>query len=225
MKILAMVTMAATATAWAGETGAALERKVAVYMDPNGYGMEIRAAQRLASKTTGQKITVYLRNEASVPSPILARARTLASEMFAGVGVQIDWRPGQRADSELLRERAIAVCLTLDTSSELRTTVGAFATPSEGLHITVLYQHLAWSLAKPGLAPALLAHVLVHEITHLLEGIARHSESGIMKANWTSSDYYDMQTKTLPFASEDVELIHLGLAQRRPGNGKINFEK
>jgi hypothetical protein len=94
MKILAMVTMAATATASAGEIGAALERKVAVYMDPNAYGMEIRAAQRLTPKTTGQKITVYLQNEASVPSPMLSRARTLASEMFAGVGVQIDWRAG-----------------------------------------------------------------------------------------------------------------------------------
>jgi hypothetical protein len=224
MKILAIM-VAAAATAWAGETGSALERKVAVYMDPSGYGLEIPAAQRLTSKTTGQKITVYLQNEASVPSPILSRARTLASRMLAGVGVQIDWRAGQRADSELLRERAIAVRLTLDSPGELKTTVGAFATPSEGVHITVLYQHLAWSLAKPGLAPALLAHVLVHEIAHLLEGIARHSESGIMKANWTSGDYYDMQTKTLPFASEDIELIHLGLAQRRPGKGKINFEK
>ena len=37
-----------------------------------------------------------------------------------------------------------------------------------------------------------------------------------MKAYWTPGDYYDMQKKTLPFASEDVELIHLGQAQRQP---------
>jgi len=75
------------------------------------------------------------------------------------------------------------------------------------------------------LAPALLAHVLVHEITHILEGVARHSETGIMKANWTLRDYYDMQTKTLQFASEDVELIHRGLAQRRSGVGKVALEQ
>jgi hypothetical protein len=27
-----------------------------------------------------------------------------------------------------------------------------------------------------------LAHVLVHEITHILQGIDRHSESGVMKS-------------------------------------------
>jgi hypothetical protein len=165
-------------------------------------------------RTTGDKVTVYIENEANVPSPVLSRARTLAAEMFSGVGVRIEWRAGQRTEFQLLREGAIAVRLTLDTPSQFKTTVGAYAVPSEGVHITVLYEHFAWSLAKPSLAPALLAHVLVHEITHILEGEARHSVTGIMKANWTSADYYDMQTKTLPFASEDVDLIHRGLAQR-----------
>jgi len=172
-----------------------------------------------------EKVTVYLENDANIPAPLLSRSRTLANEMFAHVGVRINWRPGQRAESQLLREGAIAVRLTLDTPDEFKTSVGAFATPSEGVHITVLYEHLAWSLAKPGLAPALLAHVLVHEITHILEGVARHSATGIMKANWTSADYYDMQTKTLPFASEDVELIHRGLAQRSQRAGKVAPER
>jgi hypothetical protein len=145
--------------------------------------------------------------------------------MFAGVDVRIEWRAGQREESQLLREGAIAVRLTLDTPDKFRTSVGAFAMPSEGVHITVLYEHLAWSLAKPALASPLLAHVLVHEITHILEGVARHSETGIMKANWTSGDYYDMQTKTLPFASEDVELIHRGLAQRHARVGKVALEQ
>ena len=164
-------------------------------------------------------------NDANVPSPVLSRARTLAAEMFAGVGVRIEWRAGQRSGSQLLREGAIAVRLTLDTPDEFKTSVGAFATPSEGIHITVLYEHLAWSLAKPGLAPALLAHVLVHEITHILEGVARHSATGIMKANWTSGDYYDMQTKTLAFASEDIELIHRGLTQRHSHSEKVALEQ
>ena len=227
MKILGLIAMTAISatTVFPGETGPARERKVTVCMDPSADGRGIRAAQRLASRTTGQMVTVYLQNEASVPYPMLSRARTLAAEMFAGVGVQIDWRAGQRAESQLLREGAIAVRLTLDTPDEFKSTVGAFATPSEGVHITVLYQHLAWSLAKPGLAPALLAHVLVHEITHILEGIARHSETGIMKANWTSGDYYDMQTKTLAFASEDIELIHRGLTQRHSHSEKVALEQ
>jgi hypothetical protein len=167
-------------------------------------------------RTKEEKVTVYMENDANVPSPVLSRARTLAAEMFGGAGVRVEWRVGRRSESQLLQERAIAVRVTLDTPGEFKSSVGAYAVPSEGVHITVLYEHLAWSLAKPSLAPALLAHVLVHEIAHILEGTARHSVTGIMKANWTSADYYDMQTKTLPFASEDVDLIHRGLAQRYP---------
>jgi len=181
----------------------------------------VLAAGSVGAAQPKERVTVYVENDANVPSPVLSRARTLAAEMFGGVGVRIEWRAGQRPDSQLLQERAIAVRLTLDTPDKFKSSVGAYAVPSEGVHVTVLYQHLAWSLAKPSLAPALLAHVLVHEIAHILEGIARHSVTGVMKANWTSSDYYEMQTKALPFTSEDIELIHSGLAQRKVqgGNG------
>jgi hypothetical protein len=73
--------------------------------------------------------------------------------------------------------------------------------------------------------PCILQHVLVHEITHILEGVARHSETGVMKAKWTLGDFYDMQTKTLPFASEDVDLIYRGLAQRRSRVGKATLKQ
>jgi hypothetical protein len=191
---------------------------------PMMVAMAVVTGMSARARTAEQKVTIYLENNADIPSPVLSRARTLAAEMFAGVGVRIEWRAGQRSKSQLLRERAIAVLLTFNTPEQFKPSVAALAAPSEGVHITVLYEHLAWSLAKPGLAPALLAHVLVHEITHILEGVARHSATGIMKANWTSGDYYDMQTKTLPFASEDIELIHRGLAQRQARAGKVGLE-
>lgn len=160
------------------------------------------------------KVTVYVKNDANIPSPLLSRAQTVAANMFSSIGVKIDWRAGMRPDAQLVREHAISVRLTLEDPQGFKPSVGAFTAPSEGIHITVLYNRLIWSLAKPSLAPALLAHVLVHEITHILEGVARHTATGIMKANWTSSDYYAMETNTLPFASEDVELIHQNLARR-----------
>jgi hypothetical protein len=60
-----------------------------------------------------------------------------------------------------------------------------------------------------------LAHVLVHEITHVLEGIDRHSATGIMKAHWNYNDYLEMRRKPLPFAHEDVNLIYDGLKAPR----------
>jgi hypothetical protein len=63
----------------------------------------------------------------------------------------------------------------------------------------------------------LLAHVLVHEITHILQGTEQHSGSGIMKAVWTHQDHLQMLTGALPFTPQDVEMIHRGLAARASG--------
>jgi hypothetical protein len=58
------------------------------------------------------------------------------------------------------------------------------------------------------------AHVIVHEITHILQGVARHSETGIMKATWTRDDFMRMQTTPLAFSADDIEMIHLGMLRR-----------
>jgi len=42
---------------------------------------------------------------------------------------------------------------------------------------------------------------MVHEITHILEGMNHHSASGVMKAAWASHDYFLMSGGPLPFAA------------------------
>jgi hypothetical protein len=59
-----------------------------------------------------------------------------------------------------------------------------------------------------------LAHVIVHEVTHVLQGVSGHSDSGIMKAWWTPKDYEQMEWAPLPFTANDIALIQLGLAKR-----------
>jgi hypothetical protein len=39
------------------------------------------------------------------------------------------------------------------------------------------------------LAGVLLGHVMAHELGHVLEGISRHSDSGLMKAHWDDHDF------------------------------------
>ena len=62
--------------------------------------------------------------------------------------------------------------------------------------------------------------MLVHEITHILQGVMHHSESGIMKPHWDSTDLFEMGRKPLAFAEEDVRLIRLGLDWRRSQPGR-----
>jgi hypothetical protein len=89
----------------------------------------------------------------------------------------------------------------------------AYALPYEGTHIVVFYDRVQ-HVSTPSGRPSLLAHVLVHEITHILQGMPRHSGEGIMKANWDARDYSAMTWKPLVFTSEDIDLIHNGLARR-----------
>ena len=65
--------------------------------------------------------------------------------------------------------------------------------------------------------------MLVHEITHILQGIDRHSVGGIMKAVGTSSDYTQMKRCQLWFTARDVEMIHNRFAARaaRPTAGTL----
>jgi len=57
----------------------------------------------------------------------------------------------------------------------------------------------------------LLAHVLIHEITHVLQGVAPAPPDGIMKARWSGDDYDEMFSHGLALSAEDVRLIRNGM--------------
>ena len=80
----------------------------------------------------------------------------------------------------------------------------------------VLYDRLK-SGTERSLVPRLLSYVMAHEITHILQGVARHSSTGIMKANWDRTDYFNMGANHLGFTKEDIHLIYLGLDTPQTG--------
>jgi hypothetical protein len=88
----------------------------------------------------------------------------------------------------------------------------AYALPYEGAHSRVFYDRIA--ARGNALMPHLLAHVLVHEITHILQGVTWHSGQGVMKAQWNQQDFHLMLGRSLEFASLDIDLIHDGIAKR-----------
>ncbi|MCX6629969.1 MAG: hypothetical protein NTW28_20320 [Candidatus Solibacter sp.] len=82
--------------------------------------------------------------------------------------------------------------------------------------ITVLHHRVRATAAAAGVEDfRLTAHVLVHEIAHVLQRIDRHSDSGVMKAHWSQADYEVMARKPLPLAAEDIILIRRGLEGAR----------
>jgi len=157
---------------------------------------------------TSSAVTICMK--LGVDGPPLTRAEQLASKMFAEIGVAIEW--SQRGDC-YLRMAAIVITLSYETPATEYPGTYAFAKPYEGTHIVVFWDRVKHKVPPPR-APILMAHVLVHEVTHILQGIHRHSETGVMKAAWSDDDLFRMGKKPLEFTEQDVVLIHLGIAAR-----------
>ena len=78
-------------------------------------------------------------------------------------------------------------------------------------HIVIFFDRIetmqdAWTV---------LGHVMAHEITHVLQGVSRHSDNGLMKPHWSRDDLARMRHKPLPFAQEDLILLYSALAMLR----------
>ena len=142
-----------------------------------------------------------------------SQARMIASKLFQPAGVKLEVLSGQRS-CEGQRDQVIVIGLSTNTPKHLLPGALAYAREFEGVHIQVFYDRIANGTHSPQLRPYLLAYVIVHEIAHVLEGIDRHSDSGIMKANWDAREHDLMLRSKLPFAEKDVALIHEGLAAR-----------
>jgi hypothetical protein len=158
------------------------------------------------------RVRAYVDNGA-IPPRVLHLAEGIADGMFATAGVRIEWQ-GHAPEGSRLPGGALAIGLAARAPANFLPGALAFTRVYEGVHIEVFCDRLERLAPGTETEAPLLAHVLVHEITHMLEGIDRHSETGVMKAHWNARDYAEMATNPLPFASIDLTLIQLGLAAR-----------
>ena len=166
---------------------------------------------KAAEAASANAVTVCLSNSSSAVVPAV-QAEEIATRIFATVSVTISWRRTGRdcpADS-------IKVSLDPDTPAGLFPRGAlAYAHPFEGVRIRVFFDRIHHlSFDRPGLEPSLLAHVLVHEIAHILQATDYHSSSGVMKASWDGGDYTRMMKTGLAFTPLDAVLIKLGMAAR-----------
>jgi hypothetical protein len=160
-------------------------------------------------------VTVYVRTGAVAPMGMVSLAEAKTTAIFRAIGVPIRWRAG--APNSL--ERACGAPLVIQIENSERVYVSsealAYATPfvDSGTCIHILLDRVLGS-STASLAPEVLAYVMAHEITHVLERINRHSKEGIMKPHWDPSDFRRMAYSGLAFAADDIEMIHSGIAQR-----------
>ncbi|HEY3836475.1 MAG TPA: hypothetical protein VGL72_07885 [Bryobacteraceae bacterium] len=169
---------------------------------------------------TVSEVNVRLHNAIVATPGTVERAKLVAKTIFAPVGVNVQWRNNA---SESAKSLLIDMLLTAGDPADDESGPLAEAFPFAGAtgHIVVRYDRVRMAAGiSRDLEPVLLGHVMVHEMTHVLQCLDRHSDSGVMKAHWTADDYCDMRWKTLSFTEEDVALLHLGIRtlQSRPQN-------
>jgi hypothetical protein len=135
-------------------------------------------------------------------------ASAAVSRMFLDFGVGLDWRRDPRDCAAI--EHAIVITFMEAAPADYNPHSLAYAMPYERRTVVVFLDRIKARPVSP-----LLTYVLAHEIAHLLQGVARHSEVGILRSGWRAEDYFDMRRGKLTFTEEDVHLIHLGLDARR----------
>jgi len=162
-------------------------------------------------------VTIYINEKINLALYERARAIFVATRAFREIGVQLTWREGsvsQEPESPACNPAGV-IELQVDQAADASEPpdVLAYATPASnsGARIHVFHDRVAGFSAQ---VPNLLGYVLAHEIAHVLQGIARHSDDGILKARWIGRDYNRMGTFSLSFSREDAEIIGFHLGRR-----------
>jgi hypothetical protein len=156
-------------------------------------------------------VSVQLQGGSEIGAPAVSRARGLATQMFVTAGVRLQWCDSPQHCQNW--EERLIVTIKERAPRERSVTARAAANLFQGRDIEIYLDRMP-RVSHPN-APAYWAHVLVHEITHLLQACDYHAPQGVMKAHWTHQDVAAMQNTPLPFTNYDILLIRAGLAHRR----------
>ena len=163
-----------------------------------------------AATDPSTEVHIYVRGEQHVDLLVTHGAQRQASEMLRSAGIRIVWKFGRPDHAPCCKPQVV---LEYETDTNRAPDVMGYAFPNgDGSGgIKILYRRIVARRRRP---EKVLAHVIVHEVTHMLQGIPRHAESGIMKALWSRKDYEQMDRSPLEFTAIDIQLIQAGVAKR-----------
>ncbi len=194
---------------WAAILGASVSTGTAATPWAEAHGGTLKRAPQTVYVTLDRMTGTYA-------------AKKIAGSIFKQAGVTIVWRtPGPAADGAA--PIWLRVELADQTPAERLPGALAASYPFDGCAkgITVFYDRIRSLARSDGHDPlplqylhesGLLGYVLVHEITHVLEGTDHHSETGVMKARWDGKDRASIFEGRLGFRDEDLVLIQRGMA-------------
>jgi hypothetical protein len=167
-------------------------------------------------------VVVRIFDAAGVHPDVLAKARTIASEIYEQAGFRVVWA---RGDAQTLKtvERAavqfagpgcpsvVSIDVKLGMIPPPRNPGAlAYARPffRNGIRVTVgidrVYAHSRLTGAR---AEVILGLVLAHEVGHVLKGTDGHADRGLMRPQLHGEKTFDSESKLPEFHPRELALI------------------
>jgi hypothetical protein len=164
-------------------------------------------------------VQVYVRfgGGANVDGSIVCAAQQQASKLLLEAGVVLDWRRGAPAEDVAGPETVVVLFVPNAPRNQDRNALAVARPYGSSSEISVFNDRVT-TYVQPFMSTDLgrvLGHVLAHEIVHVLEGVARHSATGLMIGNWSWREMRLATTTGLHIADEDRRLVSNGLIARR----------
>jgi hypothetical protein len=173
-----------------------------------------------------EPILVLVHNYAGVEPAVLKRAERTAARVLSTGGAQVHWLDCQQNSQEPEQcqnapDPSVLVLHLLPAGVTRRAAPSGslgFAVPSEpgtfAAFAGVFYDRVKRLSSRGFSEPVILGHAIAHELGHLLLGIERHSEDGIMKAEWHSKELEQAENATLVFNAGQRSRIRQNLRAR-----------
>jgi hypothetical protein len=166
-----------------------------------------------AEGDSSRRVTVHVRYDECAPTAVVMKAERRVTELFASIGVPVRFLPGRRGRSHNPGEFDLELRIQMQAPAGAIASALAHAQPYNRESTILVFYSSIDAYNPREYRDALLGYVFAHEIGHVLEGIARHSESGVMKASWNRADFDQMHRGRLKFHSADAQLIRLGFVK------------
>lgn len=163
------------------------------------------------------QITLSVYNDARVPEQVLAKAEREATRIFRQAEVKLVWiacSPSRRqgaSDPACVNrmggsQLAVRIVPWSSTSGGAAFGVAFLSPEGHGAYSDVFYGsveklHEDWHID----IATLLAHVIAHEVGHLLLGEHAHAELGIMRPKWHGEELRSIAMGGLLFTPSQIE--------------------
>lgn len=157
-------------------------------------------------------LNIYLMHGNGLPFLADASGKLVATSIFQDVGISVHWHRGDPPKG--CSQGVTVIRVGTAPPGAARYALGAASLARRD--ITVYFDRIRVTQEeRPTLVLYLFGYVLTHEIGHVLQGEARHSETGVLKAAWSLDDFADMCVRRLAFTPGDLERCRAVLCSGR----------